>query len=204
MVVTPLLMGKYTPRDHFFRKAKKEGFRARSAFKIDEIARRFGLLRSGARVLDLGAAPGGFLQVISEAVGAKGEVLGLDLEEIKPLGLPNVRTAAMDVLDDAAPARIAELLPGPLDAVISDMAPKTTGVRTTDEARSLRLARRGLEIAQARLRPGGRFLTKLFMGGEFESLRREMRELFADVKVVRPEATRGGSMEVYLVGLKRR
>jgi 23S rRNA (uridine2552-2'-O)-methyltransferase len=197
-------MGKYTPRDHYFRKAKREGFRARSAFKIEEIAHRFSLVRAGGRVLDLGAAPGGFLQVISEAVGPGGAVLGVDLEAIRPLAKANVSTATLDLLEDGAAARIAVLLPGPLDAVISDMAPKTTGVRTTDEARSVRLVRRALDIARERLRPGGHFMAKLFMGGEFEPLREELRALFADVKVVRPEATRGGSIEVYLVGLRRR
>jgi 23S rRNA (uridine2552-2'-O)-methyltransferase len=204
MVVTGAFMGKYRPRDHFYEKAKRQGLRARSAFKIEEIARRFALLRPGGRVLDLGAAPGGFLQVIAREIGSSGRALGVDLAPIRSLGLAHVRTLALDILADDAPALIAEALPGELDAVISDLAPKTSGIRTTDEARSLRLARRALELAGARLRPGGGFMAKLFMGGDFELFRAEVAAAFDEVKVVRPEATRGGSMEAYLVGLRRR
>jgi 23S rRNA (uridine2552-2'-O)-methyltransferase len=118
--------------------------------------------------------------------------------------LAQVKTLALDVLAEDAPARIEEGLPGDLDTVISDLAPKTTGIRTTDEARSLRLAGRALELAETRLRPGGGFMTKLFMGGDFDAYRTAVVAAFEEVKIVRPEATRGGSMEVYLVGLRRR
>jgi 23S rRNA (uridine2552-2'-O)-methyltransferase len=198
-------MGKaYRPKDHFFRKAKKEGLRARSAFKIEEIAQRFGVFRRGARVLDLGAAPGGFLQVVAQVVGPEGAVLGVDLVPIKPLPLPQVRTIVLDVLSEGADAKLVELEPGLFDAVISDMAPKTTGIRDTDEARSLRLAERALEIASARGKPGAAFICKLFMGRDFEAFRALIRKAYDEVKVVRPEATRGGSVEVYLVGLHKR
>ena len=198
-------MGKsYKPKDHYFRKAKEEGYRARSAFKIEEIARRFSLLKSGSKVLDLGAAPGGFLQVLSEAVGPKGAVLGVDLVAIRPLGKANVTTAVLDVLSDDFDAKLAALRAGPFDVVVSDMAPKTTGIRPTDEARSLRLAEKALGLSQARGKPGSAFITKLFMGGEFEQFREQLRKLFAQVKVVRPEATRGASVEVYLVGIDKR
>lgn len=205
MVVTPPGMGKaYRPKDHFFRKAKKEGLRARSAFKIEEIARRFGVFRKGGRVLDLGAAPGGFLQVVAQAVGPEGVVIGVDLVPIKPLPVPQVRTAVLDVLAEGADAKLVELEPGPFDAVISDMAPKTSGIRDTDEARSIRLAERALEIARTRGKPGGSFICKLFMGRDFEAFRTLMRGTYDEVKVVRPEATRGGSVEVYLIGLHKR
>ncbi len=194
----------YKPKDFFFQKAKESGFRARSAFKIEEIARRFGVLRRGQTVLDLGAAPGGFLQVILAAVGEGGAVVGVDLVPIKPLDRPNVRTAVLDVLADDFDAQLALVHPGPFDVVVSDLAPKTSGIRGTDEARSLRLAGVALDVARRRGRAGGHFIAKLFMGGDFEQYRGEVRSLFEDVKVVRPEATRGGSMEVYLVGLTRR
>jgi 23S rRNA (uridine2552-2'-O)-methyltransferase len=197
-------MGKpYRPKDHFFHRAKREGLRARSAFKIDEIAKRFGLLRSGAHVLDLGAAPGGFLQVIADAVGPHGRVTGVDLVEIRALGRPNVHTAVLDVLGEDFEAKLATLDPDPFDVVVSDMAPRTTGIKTTDEARSIRLATRALELARARGRTGSSFIAKLFMGGDFEAFRDEVRRSYAEVKIVRPEATRGGSMEVYLVGLRK-
>lgn len=205
MLGTVPTMGKpYRPKDHFFRKAKQEGLRARSAFKIEEIARRFGLVHKGERVLDLGAAPGGFLQVLAEMVGPSGMVLGVDLVPIRPLGLSQVKTAALDVLGEDFGARLGELFPGELEAVVSDLAPKTTGIRATDEARSLALARRALEVARERGKQGSSFIVKLFMGGGFEQFREEVRASFEEVKVVRPEATRGGSFEVYLVALRKR
>jgi 23S rRNA (uridine2552-2'-O)-methyltransferase len=205
MVVTDPSMGKgYKPKDHFFHKAHKEGFRARSAFKIEEIVRRFNVLRKGARVLDLGAAPGGFLQVIADAVGPEGKVVGVDIVPIRPLARPQVVTAVLDVLADDFDQRLLELSEGPYDAVISDMAPRTTGIKGTDEARSIRLATRALEIARARGRVGSAFVAKLFMGGDFEAFRDEVRASWAEVKIVRPEATRGSSMEVYVVGLRKK
>lgn len=205
MVGTALHMGKpYRPKDHYFQKAKREGFRARSAFKIDEIARRFNVLRKGARVLDLGAAPGGFLQVIADAVGPEGRVIGVDLVPIRPLGRPYVTTAALDVLADDFEQKLLELYDGPFDVVVSDLAPKTTGIKSTDEARSHRLATRALDVARTRGRPGSTFVAKLFMGGDFDEFRDAVKASFEDVKIVRPEATRGASMEVYVVGLRKR
>ena len=195
-------MGKpYRPKDHYFQRAKQRGFRARSAFKLEELVQRFGLLRPGARVLDLGAAPGGFLQVIARAVGPSGLAVGVDLVPVRPFTEQWVRTAVLDVLADDAREQDEALAPGPYDAVLSDMAPKTTGVRATDEARSLRLAERALELARALGRPGSSFVTKLFMGGDFEAFRAQVREAYREVKVVRPEATRSASVEIYLVGL---
>jgi 23S rRNA (uridine2552-2'-O)-methyltransferase len=194
----------YRPKDHYFKKAKQEGLRARSAFKVDEILKRFPFLKKGASVLDLGAAPGGFLQILADAVGTGGRVIGVDIVPIRPFSQPYVKTAVLDVLADDFDAKLLEMYDGPFDAVISDMAPKTSGIRTTDEARSLRLARKALEVATTRGRPGSAFVAKLFMGGEFEEFRNEVRASFEDVKVVRPEATRGASMEVYVVGLRRR
>ncbi len=194
----------YNPKDAFFRKAKAEGLRARSAFKIDEIAKRFSIFKKGQAVLDLGAAPGGFLQIIAGIVGPTGAVVGVDLAAIKPLGLATVKTAVLDVLADDFDAQLLALHAGPFDVVVSDLAPKTSGVKQTDEARSLRLAGKALELSRVRGRPRGHFIAKLFMGGDFEQFRDDVRAVYAEVKVVRPEATRGGSMEVYLVGLTRK
>jgi len=195
-------MGKpYRPKDHYFQKAKAEGLRARSAFKLEEVARRFHLLRPGARVLDLGAAPGGFLQVIAQAVGPKGLAVGVDLVPLRPFPEAWVRTAVLDVLAEDAVSALEALCPGPFDAVLSDMAPKTSGIKSVDEARSLRLAERALAVSQRLGRVGGSFLVKLFMGGDFEAYRAELRAAYQEVKVVRPEATRSASVEVYLLGL---
>jgi len=203
MVGTPIVMGKpYRPKDHYFQKAKQEGLRARSAFKVDEILKRFPIVRKGGAVLDLGAAPGGFLQILADSVGTSGRVVGVDIVAIRPFSQKHVTTAVLDVLAEDFDAKLRELYDGPWDAVISDMAPKTSGIKATDEARSLRLAGKALEVAVGRGRPGSSFVAKLFMGGDFEEFRGQVRAHYEDVKVVRPEATRGASMEVYLVGLR--
>lgn len=194
----------YQPKDYFFRKAKEEGLRARSAFKIDEIAKRFAIFKKGQTVIDLGAAPGGFLQIILNEVGPTGQVVGVDLAAIKPLGRPNVKTAVLDVLADDFARSLEALMPGPVDVVVSDLAPKTTGVKDVDLARSHRLAGIALDISRARGKPGGHFIAKLFMGGDFDQFRDDVRAVFSDVKVVRPDATRQASMEIYLVGLNKR
>lgn len=198
-------MGKgYTPKDHFFKAAKQQGFRARSAFKIEEIARRFSLVKKNARVLDLGAAPGGFLQVLADMVGPSGLVIGVDIVAIKPFTQKHVKTAVLDVLADDFDAKLLELHDGEYDAVISDMAPKTSGIRTTDEARSHRLAQKALDVAIARGKKGSNFCAKLFMGGDFEQFRAAVRDAYSDVKLVRPEATRGASMEIYIAGISKK
>ncbi len=203
MVGTPTVMSKpYRPKDHYFQKAKQEGLRARSAFKVDEILKRFPVVRKGGAVLDLGAAPGGFLQILADTVGPSGRVVGVDIVAIRPFSQKHVTTAVLDVLAEDFDAKLRELYDGPFDAVISDMAPKTSGIKATDEARSLRLAGKALEVAVGRGKPGSSFVAKLFMGGDFEEFRAQVRSHYEDVKVVRPEATRGASMEVYLVGLR--
>jgi 23S rRNA (uridine2552-2'-O)-methyltransferase len=197
-------VSQYKPKDFFFRKAKQQGLRARSAFKIEEIAKRFSLLKKGQSVLDLGAAPGGFLQVIASSVGAKGFVVGIDLVPIRPFAQANVKTAALDVLADDFDAQLTALYPHGFDVVVSDLAPKTSGIHSTDEARSIRLCEKALTLSAQRGKPGGAFMAKLFMGADFESFRNQVRAQFQEVKIVRPEATRGGSMEVYVVGLMRK
>lgn len=192
-------MPRYDPRDRFYQKARREGLRARSAFKLEEIQRRFRLLRPGGRVLDLGAAPGGWCQIAARAVGPRGQVLGVDLEPIAALP-PPTRTWVAD-------AFAAELLPrlhseggAPYDAVLSDLAPRTSGIHGVDEARSLELAGRALSVALAMLKPGGSFVVKVFMGGDFERFLRTCRAAFRSVRVVRPEASVArGSKEIYLV-----
>src|SRR5438128_8467011 len=131
----------YDPRDRFWRKAKKEGLRARSAFKLEEIQKRFHVLRPGGRVLDLGAAPGGWCQIAAREVGPRGFVLGIDLEAIPKLP-PPVQTWVTDAFAPELLDRLRKEAGAPYDAVLSDLAPKTSGVRGTDEARSLALAER--------------------------------------------------------------
>ena len=189
----------YNPRDRFYQKARNQGLRARSAFKLDEIQRRFHVLKPGARVLDLGAAPGGWCQIAAREVGPKGFVLGLDLEAIP--SIPGVQTWVADAFAPELPERLRAEGGAPYDAVLSDLAPKTSGVHGTDEARSLALAERAVELARQVLKPGGNLVVKVFMGGGFDDFLRAFKQAFGQVKVVKPEASVArGSKEVYLVG----
>src|SRR3954470_9454198 len=184
--------------DRFHERARREGFRARSAFKLDEIQRRFRLLRPGGRVLDLGAAPGGWCQIAAREVGPKGYVLGIDLEPIP--SLPGVETWVADAFLPELLARLRSEGRAPYDAVLSDLAPKTSGVRGSDEARSLELAGRALDLSLRVLKPSGFFVVKVFMGGDFEGFLKQCRQAFRQVRVVRPQASVArGSKEVYLV-----
>ncbi len=189
----------YDPKDVYYRRARKEGLRARSAVKSEEILATHRLLGPGRAVLDLGAAPGGFLQVLAEAVGERGAAVGVDLEPIRALGRPWVKTGMVDLLAPGALEKIRALHPGRFDLVTSDMAPKTIGVKITDEARSLELCRAALAVARETLRIGGSFVAKVFMGGDFPVFRRELSAFFDEVRVARPQATRERSYEVYVV-----
>jgi 23S rRNA (uridine2552-2'-O)-methyltransferase len=189
----------YNPRDRFYEKARKEGLRARSAFKLEEIQKRFRLLRAGARVLDLGAAPGGWCQIAAREVGPSGFVLGLDLEPIAALP-PPAQTWVADAFAPELLARLRSEGRAPYDAVLSDLAPKTSGIHGVDEARSLELAGRALSLSLQVLKPGGAFVVKVFMGGDFEGFLRSCKQAFHKARVVRPEASVArGSKEVYLV-----
>ncbi len=197
-------MPRYDARDRFFRQAKKEGLRARSAYKLEEIQERFKLLKSGDRVLDLGAAPGGFLQIAARAVGPRGFVLGLDLEEIPALP-PPVVTWVADAFTPELLERLRKEGGAPYHAVLSDLAPKTTGIHSMDEARSVALAERALGLALEVLRPGGAFVVKVFMGGDFESYVAQCKKAFVKVRNVKPEASLARhSKEVYIVAQEPR
>ena len=140
----------YRPQDGFFRKAKREGYRSRAAYKLLEINQRFRLIRAGHAVVDLGAAPGGWLQVAAELAGPKGRVLGFDLQPIQPLSGRNVQAYELDLLAEDAAERITDLLGGASDCVLSDMAPRLSGIRDADHQRALNLARKAYEIARCR------------------------------------------------------
>ncbi len=183
------------------RDAKSRGFPARSVFKLEEIDRRVRLLKQGQHVLDLGAAPGSWSMYASQRLGSAGRVLSVDVTAIqRPLG-PNVTILQGDALS-LGNEQLA--LFAPYDVVLSDMAPSTTGQREADAARSAELYVRAVEVAAALLKPGGSFVGKLFMGEDFEASRARTREVFEEVRVIRPEGTRSNSVEVFLVGLRRR
>lgn len=187
--------------DPYTARAHKEGFAARSVYKLEEIDRRVRLTRPGLRVLDLGAAPGSWTQYLAHKVGPRGRVVAVDLTPLRVATPAQVTVVTLDVL--AAP--IANIMAhGPFDAVVSDMAPHTTGVREADAARCAELVERALAIADACLRKGGTFLAKLFQGDDFERIRAMLRARFEEVRVLKPEASRKESVEIYLTGLHRR
>ncbi len=195
----------YDPRDFYFRQAHRDGLRARSAYKIEEILDRHRLLAPGDKVLDLGAAPGGWLQVMGRRVGPKGRVIGVDLVPIRPLPeLPWVATAVLDIRAPDFREALGAIEAGPFDLVTSDMAPKTSGIKAQDEARSLELAELALATAERLLPRGGGFVCKVFMGGDFASFIARCERTFASVRVLRPKATRERSFEHYAIGLGRR
>jgi 23S rRNA (uridine2552-2'-O)-methyltransferase len=184
-------------RDPYHRRARAEGYRARSAYKLAELDRRFGLLRRGDYVVDLGAAPGGWLQVILERIGPQGRAVGVDLTPIAPLPAPNLYLLEADVRDVGNAQAILDHLGRRADVVLSDLAPKLTGVRARDETRSAELVDTTLALLPSLLRPGGRVLTKLFMGSAYEALLARLRRSFTEVKTTRATATRPGSAELY-------
>lgn len=194
----------YNPRDSYFKKAKEQGFAARSIFKLEEIDQKFRILRSGQTVLDLGAAPGSWSQFVSKKVGPSGRVLGVDLSPVT-VKLPNAVFIQADLRDLQLADVFAEhgFVP-PFDLVISDMAPKTTGIRITDQARSLELCELALDVARRFLKKDGHFVCKLFHSDEFTQLRDAIKADFRKFEAVRPDSTRKISKEIFLVGLSKK
>jgi 23S rRNA (uridine2552-2'-O)-methyltransferase len=167
-------------------------------FKLSEIDDKHRVLHPGDRVLDLGCAPGSWLQYAAEAVGPRGHLTGVDRAPIE-LDHPNFRMVTGDILELDDGDLTGDL--GAFDVVLSDMAPDTTGIRHVDQARSEVLFERALQLATAHLAPGGNFVGKLFMGPDFQDLVKQSRELFDKVKIVKPAGSRKESIEQYVVGL---
>lgn len=184
--------------DHWTRRAKAEGWRSRAVFKLAELDRRDRLLARGARVVDLGAAPGGWSQYAAGKVAPGGTVVAVDIEPMK--ALEGVCVLRGDVTCDAILGKVRDALEGPADAVISDLAPRLSGNRDADQARSMELAEMALDAALALLRPGGAFVAKLFQGSGFEEFVAGARVRLAGVRLRTPSASRRASRETYLVG----
>jgi 23S rRNA (uridine2552-2'-O)-methyltransferase len=191
-------MARYDPRDRFYRAARARGLPSRAAFKLEELIARFHLVRAGARVADLGCAPGGWLAVLAQAVGTRGQVVGVDLAACASVAA-NVVTIAGDIREAATRAAVVESLGGAADLVTSDLAPKLSGIRERDQALSLELITVAEEFAREALKPGGAMVAKLFMGEGFEQVRGLFERDFAKVEFVRTAASRPGSTELYAV-----
>jgi 23S rRNA (uridine2552-2'-O)-methyltransferase len=187
-------------KDPYVARAKREGFRSRAAYKLAEIDDKYRLLKPGARVLDLGAAPGGWSEIAARRVGANGRVVALDLLDMKPI--PGVEFLKLDFLDQAAPERLKATLGGRnADLVLSDMAANATGHRQTDHLRIMGLAEVAAQFAREVLAPGGAFLCKVLQGGTETTLLSELKRVFTTVKHVKPPASRSDSAELYLLAM---
>ena len=184
-------------RDPYVARAKREGFRSRAAYKLAEIDDKYRLLKSGTRVVDLGAAPGGWSETAARRVGAGGRVLAIDILDMKPIA--GVEFLKLDFLDHTAPQRLKDLLRGQADLVLSDMAANATGHRRTDHLRIMALAEAAAHFAREVLAPGGSFLCKVLQGGTEAALLAELKRDFASVKHVKPPASRSDSAELYLL-----
>jgi len=183
--------------DPYVARAKREGLRSRAAFKLAEIDDKYRLLRPGARVVDLGAAPGGWSEIAVQRVAPHGRVIAIDILEMKPV--KGVEFLQLDFLDAPAPERLKVLLGGKADIVLSDMAANASGHRQTDHLRIMALAEAAADFARAVLRDGGSFLCKVLQGGTQAALLSELKRDFASVKHVKPPASRSGSAELYLL-----
>lgn len=191
---------KHQERDHFYFEAKAQDYKARSVFKLKEINERFSLIHRGDKVLDLGAAPGSWSQYVSECLGSSGLVVGVDSQKID-LRLPNVRFLQRDLLSwDPATDQVSL----PFDVVLSDLAPKTTGIRLIDQTRSLELCQIALQIADQVLGPSGNFVCKLFNGESLQELQNALKKRFTKAVAFKPQSSLKKSHEIFLIGLGRK
>jgi 23S rRNA (uridine2552-2'-O)-methyltransferase len=187
----------YKPHDTYYKKAKQEGYRSRAAYKLLELQQRFRIMKPGDCVVDLGAAPGGWLQVAAKIVGPRGKVVGVDLQPIGSFREPNVFLIQGDITVEDTRRRVKDLMTGPADCVLSDLAPRISGIRDADTARCLELNRTALVAAVQLLRPGGALLIKSFINDELQTFTLEIKKYFGSVQRTRPDATRQGSSEFY-------
>ena len=184
--------------DEYVKRSRKEGYRSRAAYKLLELQEKDRFLKPGQVVVDLGAAPGGWLQVAREVVGGRGRVIGLDLLEIDPL--PGVELIQGDFLEESTLARLQQTLDDrPVDLVLSDMAPNISGIAAVDQPRAMYLCELALDFCRQALRPGGGFVCKVFQGEGFDAFYREVKSSFRRVVTRKPKASRPKSREVYLV-----
>ena len=188
--------------DHFSRRAKREGFAARSVYKLEEIDKKHRLFRRGLRVLDLGCAPGSWLKYAADRVGPKGSVVGIDRKAVD-LKAPHITTLVGDIFE-TDPSALQAPAGAPFDLVISDMAPDTCGDRFTDHVRSVELCRHALSVARATSRPGADFVCKVFEGADLPDFVKELQREFGRVKRQKPKSTRASSVELFLVCQSRK
>jgi 23S rRNA (uridine2552-2'-O)-methyltransferase len=193
----PVRSMAYNPHDRYYQKAKQEGYRSRAAYKLLDLQERYRLLKAGDAVVDLGAAPGGWLQVAAKIIGPKGRIVGVDLQPIQGFREANIILIQGDMTRADVQKQIQELLNGPADCVLSDLAPKLSGIRDADAARCLELNQAALAVGAQLLRANGSLLIKSFISQDLQSFTAELKKYFSAVQRTKPEATRQGSSEFY-------
>lgn len=186
----------FNPKDRYYHLAKEEGFRARSAYKLQEIQLRTKILKKGMHVLDLGAAPGSWAQVTAPLI-RPGFVIAIDLEPMEDI--PHVTSIRGDIFSEDVANKIAAIYPQKFDVILSDLAPKTSGIKDVDQFKSVELNAQVLTYAERYLKKGGTVVMKLFMGGDFPEFQKKLKLQFKEVRHIKPKATRDRSVEVYLI-----
>jgi 23S rRNA (uridine2552-2'-O)-methyltransferase len=187
-------------RDYYYQKAKEEKYRSRAAYKLFQAIKKYHFIEYGDVVVDLGAAPGGWIQAARKTVGNKGFVLGVDLKHIEPFPQNYVRTIICDITEEEAAGQILDMLPRKADVVISDASPNISGIWEVDHARQIDLAHKALQIALQTLRPSGNLFVKVFQGDMLDDFTHKVKQHFETVLVVKPKASRAKSSEVFILG----
>jgi 23S rRNA (uridine2552-2'-O)-methyltransferase len=195
---------KERKEEYYYKKAKTENYRSRATYKLTETINRYHFIRYGDIVVDLGAAPGGWIQSARKVAGKKGFVLGVDLKSIAPFEQAYIRTIVCDMTEPEAISQILSFLPRKADVVLSDMSPNISGVWEVDHARQIDLATKALETAVQIMRPNGNFFVKVFEGEFTSEYLQKVKQQFEEVKLVKPKASRAKSSEMYIlaIGLK--
>jgi 23S rRNA (uridine2552-2'-O)-methyltransferase len=188
-------------RDYYYKKAKEEKYRSRAAYKLFQAVEKYHFMERGDVVVDLGAAPGGWVQASRKIVGSKGFVLGVDLKPIEPFSQSNVRTIIGDINEQETQEQILSMLPRKGDVVISDASPNISGIWEVDHARQIDLAHQALNIALETLRPSGNFFVKVFQGDMLSDFITEVKRHFEVVRIIKPMASRAKSSEIFILGI---
>jgi len=187
-------------RDYYYQKAKKEKYRSRASYKLFQAIQKYHFIEFGDVVVDIGAAPGGWIQAARKTAGKRGFVLGVDLKHIEPFPQDYIRTISCDIMEQDAGQQISQMLPRRADAVISDASPNISGIWEVDHARQIDLAQHALQIALETLRPGGNFFVKVFQGDMLDQYTHEVKQHFETVLVIKPKASRAKSAEMFILG----
>ena len=188
-------------RDYYYRKAKEEKYRSRAAYKLFQAVEKYHFIRNGDVVIDLGAAPGGWVQAARKIVGNKGFVVGVDLKPIEPFPQKYVRTIIGDINEPETTQKILELLPRKADVVISDASPNISGIWEVDHACQIDLSHQALKISLETLRPSGNFFVKVFQGDMLNDFVEKMKKHFEVTRIIKPKASRAKSSEIFILGM---